>query len=97
MAGYVIVDLEVRDPQTYDEYRKGVQPTLDQYGGKFLVRGGKYEVMEGDWLPSRLVILEFESTEQAKRWYNSAEYAAIKVLRLKASVGNLLIVEGYQP
>ncbi len=97
MAGYAIANINVKDPTTYKEYTTHVQATLDKYGGKFVVRGGKYEIMEGDWQPGRLVVIEFENTEAAKRWYNSPEYAVILPLRLKASTGDLLIVEGYQP
>ena len=96
MAGYAIVNMTIHDPVAYEEYRKQVQSTLDKFGGKFLVRGGKYEIMEGNWQPSRLVVLEFESFEQAKNWYNSEEYSAIKSIRINASTGDFLIVEGYQ-
>ena len=97
MAGYAIANINVKDPTTYKEYTSQVQATLDKYGGKFVVRGGKYEIMEGDWQPGRLVIIEFESPEAAKNWYNSPEYAVILPIRQKASTGDLLIVEGYQP
>lgn len=94
MAAYVIVDIEVTDPVAYEEYRKRVGATLDQYGGKFLVRGGAVEVLEGDWSPSRIVVVEFKSVEQAKRWYTSAEYAEPLAMRKAASRGNLILVGG---
>ena len=94
MSAYVIVDIEIHDPAAYDEYRKLVGPTLVQYGGKFVVRGGKIEVLEGNWNPKRIVILEFESAARARAWYDSEEYRAPKQIRMKASKGNLVLVEG---
>jgi uncharacterized protein (DUF1330 family) len=95
MAAYFIVDIkEITDPQTYAEYREGVGPTLQQYGGKFLVRGGAYETVEGDWQSQRLVILEFTDVDQFKRWYNSPEYSELLKLRLKASTSRAVVVQG---
>ncbi len=94
MSAYVIVDIEVHDPAIYDEYRKVVAATLTRYGGKFLVRGGKINVLEGRWNPKRVVVLEFESAERARQWYDSEEYRAPKQLRMQASKGNIVLVEG---
>jgi uncharacterized protein (DUF1330 family) len=94
MAAYVIVDIEVTDPAVIEEYRKRVPATLEKYGGKFLVRGGKFEKLEGAWQPKRLVLVEFPSMEHARRWYDSEEYREPKALRLKGSKGNLILVEG---
>ncbi|HEX4984752.1 MAG TPA: DUF1330 domain-containing protein [Burkholderiales bacterium] len=94
MAAYIIVDIEVHDPAPYEEYRKLVGATLQKYGGRFVVRGGKTEVLEGSWNPKRVVVLEFESMARAKQWYDSEEYRAPKQMRMKASTGNLLLVEG---
>ncbi|HTY76775.1 MAG TPA: DUF1330 domain-containing protein [Candidatus Bathyarchaeia archaeon] len=94
MAAYVIVDIEIHDAAQYDEYRKQVPATIAKYGGKFLVRGGPFEQLEGSWKPTRLVVLEFPSMAQAKRWYDSEEYRGPKALRLKASKASLVIVEG---
>jgi uncharacterized protein (DUF1330 family) len=94
MAAYVIVDIEIHDTALYDEYRKRVPATIAKYGGKFLVRGGGFEQLEGSWHPTRLVRLEFPSMEQAKRWYDSEEYREPKAIRLKASKANLIMVEG---
>ena len=68
--------------------------TIAKYGGRFIVRGGKFETLEGNWNPKRLVVLAFPSGEQAKRWYDSAEYRPLKAMRLKASESNLILVEG---
>jgi uncharacterized protein (DUF1330 family) len=95
MAAYFIVDIEVNDPQMYEEeYRKLVGPTLERYGGKFLVRGGATETIEGDWRPKRLVMLEFEDADQFKRWYYSPEYSEAREIRFKASSARAILVEG---
>jgi uncharacterized protein (DUF1330 family) len=94
VPAYIIVDINVHDPVTYDEYRKLVGPTLTQYGGKFVVRGGKIDVLEGTWNPKRIVVLEFESAARAHQWHESEEYRVPKQLRMKASTGNVILVEG---
>lgn len=94
MAGYVVAEVEVTDPATYEEYRKLVPATVARYGGKFLVRGGAVEPKEGGWQPKRLVVLEFASLEQARSWYHSPEYAPALALRLKAARSKVLLVDG---
>lgn len=94
MPAYVIAEVTVTDPTTMEEYRKQVPATVARYGGRFLVRGGAHETIEGDWKPNRLVILEFPSMEQAHRWYDSEEYREPKALRIKSGRTNLLMVEG---
>ena len=94
MAAYIIADVEITDPTTYEEYRKVVLPSITSYGGSFLVRGGKAEKLEGEWEPKRVVVLEFESVEKAKAWWASDEYKAPKALRQSASLANLIVVEG---
>jgi len=94
MAAYVIGEIEVTDPGSYEEYRKQVPAVIARYGGRYLVRGGKVEPLEGGWTPKRLVVVEFPSMEQALKWYRSAEYAPLIKVRHKASRGNLAIVEG---
>ena len=92
--GYVVVHLEVTDPQKFEEYRSKVPETISQYHGKYIVRGGAMETAEGEPLPSRTVILEFPSVEQAKTWYHSPQYQAIIGLRLAASSGQAQFVAG---
>lgn len=92
--GYLVAHLEITDPGKYEEYRAQVPATIEQYGGKFLIRGGAMETLEGDPLPGRTVVLEFPSVEQARTWYNSPEYQAIIGLRLGASTGHAQLVEG---
>jgi uncharacterized protein (DUF1330 family) len=94
MSAYVIAEIEVTDPAVYEEYRKQVLAVVTKYGGKFLVRGGDVKSKEGGWAPKRLVVLEFPSMAQAEKFYGSAEYAPLLQLRLKASRGRLVIVEG---
>ena len=94
MAAYVIVDIEVTDPAGFDEYRQRVPATLAAHEGRFLVRGGAHEVVEGSWRPRRLVVLEFPSLAQARRWYDSEEYREPKAMRLRTSKANIVFVEG---
>lgn len=94
MAAYVFGNVEVRDPTLYEEYRRQVPATLARYGGKFLVRGGATEVLEGHLEPRRVVIIEFESLERAKAWWDSPEYRPLRELRQRASQGDLLLVAG---
>ena len=94
MAAYVIVQVDVKDPVRYEDYKKMVPASLARYGGRFLVRGGKTHTMEGDWSPRRLVIVEFPSVEQAKAWWASPEYAEAKALRQATSESQLIIAEG---
>ena len=95
MAAYVIVDTLITDPQTYDEYKRQVAPLIAKFGGRFIVRGGRHEVLEGDWQVHRIVVLEFPSMEALKSWYNSPEYAPLLALRQRASSATLVAVEGY--
>ena len=94
MPAYVIVDVTVTDPREMEEYRKQVPATLAKYGGRFIVRGGAHQTVEGDWKPNRLIVLEFPSMEQAKRWYDSEEYREPRAMRLRAGRANLIMVEG---
>jgi uncharacterized protein (DUF1330 family) len=92
---YVLANITtIKDPVRYEDYRRLVTPTLDKYGGRFIVRGGNVEALEGTWRPGRLVIIEFPSAERARAWWNSPEYTEAKVIRQATSEGALLIVEG---
>jgi uncharacterized protein (DUF1330 family) len=95
MPAYVVVTVNVHDPVRYEDYKKMVPPTLEAYGGRFLVRGGQVHPREGAWNPKRLVVLEFPSLERAKAWYDSPEYAPAKALRQATSTADLVIVEGF--
>ncbi|MEO7019688.1 MAG: DUF1330 domain-containing protein [Ktedonobacteraceae bacterium] len=85
MAAYMIAEIDITDPQGYQAYGMLAIPTIQKFGGKVLVAGETIENLEGDWHPKRLVIIEFESMEQAKRWYNSEEYTPLKNMRFKAT------------
>ena len=93
-ATYVIADVEVTDPACYAEYRDKVPATVAAYGGRFLVRGGPHQVAEGSWHPHRVVVLEFPSMEQARRWYESEDYRGPKALRQAAARTDVIFVEG---
>jgi uncharacterized protein (DUF1330 family) len=94
MTAYVIADIDVHDQDAYREYAALVPATIEPHGGRFLVRGGVHETLEGDWQPRRMVVLEFPSADAAKRWHNSPEYAAAMAMRQRASAGSLVLVEG---
>jgi uncharacterized protein (DUF1330 family) len=94
MAAYVIVEIEIVDPIGYEEYKNQASTTVYKYGGKYLVRGGKTEVLEGDWDPKRIVILEFPTTERAKEWLNCEEYREPRKLRHKTAKTKMIVVEG---
>ena len=94
MPAYVLVDIDVVDPEAYEEYKRLAPPTIAAYGGKYIVRGGTVETMEGEWPLNRLVILEFDSVERAKQWLDSPEYVAIRDMRHKAAKSKMIVVDG---
>lgn len=95
MPGYIIIEIDVTDPVMYEEYKKLTPGTLALHSGKFIVRGGATETLEGDWNPKRIVVLEFPSVEKAKDWYYSPEYTEAKRIRQAASSGKMILVEGF--
>lgn len=94
MAAYLIVNIEVTDPEKYAEYIRAAPPSIAKYGGRYLVRGGTAQRVEGSWVPKRVVILEFETLERARQWWASEEYRAPKALRQAASVTDMILVQG---
>ena len=94
MPAYVIAEVEVSNPEGYDTYRPLAGASIAQYAGKFVVRGGKAELIEGTQQPARIVVIEFADAAAAKRWYASPEYQAALKIRLANSRGRVLIVEG---
>ena len=94
MAAYVIVEIEVTEPVGYAEYRELAPPIVAAYGGRYLARGGDVTVLEGDWRPTRLVILEFPSAAQAQAWWDAPEYAAPKALRQRTTRTKMIILDG---
>ena len=97
MTAYVIADVTVTNPEGYAAYRPLAVASVAQHGGKFIVRGGAVEPLEGGWSPSRVVIIEFPSMAAAKTWYASPEYQAALKIRLANSTGRVIMVEGAPP
>ena len=94
MATYIIVDLNVTDPEKFAKYRDLVPPLIEAHGGKYIVRGGEFEVLEGEWKPNRVVVLEFDSTADAKKFWDSDDYQPVKQIRLESADSNIIMVEG---
>ena len=94
MSAYVIVDITVTDPVRYEQYKKLSGAAVTTCAGRFLVRGGKVDVLEGTWHPSRFVILEFPTVEGAKEWWTSETYRPAKEIRQATATTNMIVVEG---
>jgi uncharacterized protein (DUF1330 family) len=94
MPAYVIVEIDILDPAGYEQYKNLAGPTVEKYGGKYIVRGGRAEVLEGDWQPKRIVVLEFESAERARGWLNCEEYREPRKMRHRTARTNMILVEG---
>ena len=94
MPAYVIVEIDIRDSAGYEEYKKLAGATVEKYGGKYIVRGGRTDVLEGDWKPKRIVVLQFDSAQRAKDWLNSEEYRELRKMRHRTARTNMILVEG---
>jgi uncharacterized protein (DUF1330 family) len=94
MSAYILVQIEVTDPERYAIYKEMAGPTLALYGGRYIVRGGAVEELEGEWKPGRLVIAEFPSVEQAKAWLESPEYKEARALRHETANSKMIVVQG---
>ena len=97
MAAYIIVQIDIHDPVAYERYRIMATPTVATYGGRYVVRGGASEILEGSWQPRRLVILEFADAAAARAWWESPEYAPAKALRQQIADTEMLLIEGTTP
>ncbi|MER8571907.1 DUF1330 domain-containing protein [Mesorhizobium sp. M1338] len=97
MPAYVISDVTIRDEEAIETYRSRAAASIAQHGGRYLVRGGRVETLEGMWHPEPLIIVEFPDMERARRWYASAEYAAALDVRDAALSRNLILVDGIAP
>src|SRR5574343_378280 len=97
MPAYVINDMEITDPQRFEEYKRLSPPTVAAYGGRFLARGGEVTALEGGWQPRRLVMLEFPIVDQAQAWLNSPEYAPARRLRQLSANSRMVVIEGTLP
>jgi uncharacterized protein (DUF1330 family) len=91
---YVVCDIDVTDPERYEDYKRLSTEAAGRYGARFLVRGGPVTVLEGEWRPSRFVLLEFDDEAAARRWYDSPEYAEAKRVRQAAATSSFLMVHG---
>jgi uncharacterized protein (DUF1330 family) len=94
MPAYLAVEISIHDPKTYERYKVLAPPSIGLYGGRYLVRGGTTQALEGDWDPERFVILEFPSADAARKWWDSPEYAEAKALRQKSAQTQMLLIEG---
>jgi uncharacterized protein (DUF1330 family) len=94
VAAYVVVEIDVTDPNVYEEYKKLAPASIKVYGGKYIIRGGRTETLEGDWSPKRFVMLEFEDAGKARAWWSSQEYRDAKLMRQRSAVTNMILVEG---
>jgi uncharacterized protein (DUF1330 family) len=94
LAAFLIIEIVVNDPEVYAGYRKAVSSNLAAAAGTYLVRGGKVEVLEGNWHPDRMVVVRFDSADEARRWWNSPGYAELKAMRQRSAKTNMILVEG---
>jgi uncharacterized protein (DUF1330 family) len=94
MSAYVIVEIDIVDPAGYEGYKKLAGATVEKYGGKYVVRGGEAEVLEGDWKPKRIVVLQFDSMQRAKDWLHCEEYREPRKMRHRTARTNMILVEG---
>ena len=94
MSAYVIVHNEVLDEGTFGEFRERIGATVDAHGGRYLVRGGSFEVVEGELTTDRVVVIEFDDVNKARTWLNSPEYTDLKKIRQQAENATILVVEG---
>jgi uncharacterized protein (DUF1330 family) len=94
MPAYVIVEIDITEPVGYEEYKKQAAATVHKYGGKYIVRGGRTEVLEGDWHPKRVVVLQFDSMQRAKEWLNCEEYREPRKMRHRTARTKMILVEG---
>jgi uncharacterized protein (DUF1330 family) len=98
MPAYVVVQIgAIDDPVAYERYKQLAPPSIAAYGGRYQVRGGRCEVLEGTWQPARLVVLEFPSPAQARAWWSSPEYAPAKALRQSCAQTEMILIDGYAP
>jgi uncharacterized protein (DUF1330 family) len=94
MTVYVIADIEVTDPVGYEEYKKRVPAIIAAHGGRYLVRGGASEVLEGTWRPKRSAIIEFASLASMKAFWESPEYRTLRAIRERSAKSNVVVIEG---
>jgi len=94
MPAYIVTEIEVHDHERYEAYKKISSSSVQAYGGRFIVRGGKVQKLEGEWSPQRLVIIEFPSADRATEWWNSPEYAPGKKIRQETAHSEMIVIDG---
>ena len=94
MSAYVIAEVEVTDPGKFEEYRKLVPATLEEFGGRYVVRGGAVGSLEGGWRPKRMVVIEFDDAKRAKAWHDSELYVPARALREASTNTRMIVVDG---
>lgn len=94
MPAFVMVEIEIHDQALYQDYTQLTPKSITDYQGKFVVRGGEVTVLEGDWKPNRLVLLEFPSVEKAKEWWHSEAYTKARKIRQQAASTKMIIING---
>jgi uncharacterized protein (DUF1330 family) len=94
MSAYVIVNIEIHDPTQYETYKQMAPSSITAFGGRYLVRGGPIDILEGRWTPRRVVLLEFPNKTQAHLWWNSSEYEEAKSMRHASAYSEMIVVEG---
>ena len=93
--GYIIVRVSIHDSETFQKYPILSTEVMKKYGGKYIIRGGKFEVVEGEWPVDRTTVVEFDSFESAKKCYESIEYSKAMEIRQKSTKSDLILIEGY--
>jgi uncharacterized protein (DUF1330 family) len=96
MPAFVIVEIEIHNFSEYEQYKRLAPSSVAAYGGRYIVRGGETETLEGDWKPNRIVILEFPDMAHAKKWWGSDEYLPAKLIRQRAAQTKMILVEGFK-
>jgi uncharacterized protein (DUF1330 family) len=94
MAAYIVVEIDVTDPENYEEYKRRAPASIAEFGGRYLARGGKCQALEGGWEPQRLVILEFPTAERARAWWESGSYAEPRALRQRTARTRMVLIPG---
>ena len=94
MPAYLIADIRVRDAAAYEDYKRGVAPLAAKHGGEYLVRGGRFEVLEGSWMPSRLVLFRFPDRDSVKGFFDDPDYRELKALRQRSAESSIVVVDG---
>jgi len=97
VSAYIVVQISIHDPASYEVYKALAPASLAVYGGRYIVRGGASTILEGSWQPSRLVVLQFPTSDQARAWWSSPEYAPAKAVRQRSAHTEMLLVEGAAP